>query len=158
MQRIAAAGLDTRAKTCNYINNIMAYLEAQAAGAETAIMLDAQGHVAEAYSSNLFIVKDGRVLTPALGSILNGITRRLILDFCSKSELPAAETRLSTYDLFTADEVFECGTMAEVRPLVKINGRTIGDGKPGPITKRLHGLLRAMMESGEYGEPIGLNA
>lgn len=158
VQRIAAAGLDTRAKTCNYINNIMAYLEAQAAGAETAIMLDAQGHVAEAYSSNLFIVKDGRVLTPALGSILNGITRRLILDFCSKSELPAAETRLSTYDLFTADEVFECGTMAEVRPLVKINGRTIGDGKPGPITKRLHGLLRAMMESGEYGEPIGLNA
>ena len=158
VRRIPAASLDTRAKTCNYINNIMAYLEAQAAGAETAIMLDAEGNVAEAYSSNLFVVKDGRVLTPNLGSILNGVTRRLLLDLCRENKLPAAETRLSTYDLVTADEVFECGTMAEVRPLVKINGRGIGDGKPGPITKQLHGLLRAMMESGKHGEPIGLAA
>ncbi len=158
VRRIPAASMDTRAKTCNYINNILAYLEAQAAGAETAIMLDAEGNVAEAYSSNLFVVKDGKVVTPSLGSILNGVTRRLLLDLCHQNNLPATEGRLSTYDLVTADEVFECGTMAEVRPLVTINGRTIGGGKPGPITKQLHGLLRDMMESGKHGEPIGLAA
>lgn len=156
VRRVPAASLDSRAKTCNYINNILAYLEGRAAGADTAIMLDAEGNVAEAYSSNLFIVKNGKVATPALGSILSGITRGLILDLCRKEGLEATEARLSTYDLLTADEVFECGTMAEVRPLIKIDGRTIGDGAPGPIARKLHGLLRAMMEAGVDGVSIGL--
>lgn len=156
VRRIAPAGFDSRAKTCNYINNILAYLEAQAAGAETALMLDADGYVAEAYSSNIFTVKDGVVATPALGHILGGITRGTLLAICRDLGVPAVEARLTTYDLLTADEVFECGTMAEVRPLVRINGRTIGAGSPGPMAQRLHQALREMMESGLHGEPIGI--
>ncbi|MGE0719399.1 MAG: branched-chain-amino-acid transaminase [Alphaproteobacteria bacterium] len=155
VRRMPPAGLDARAKTCNYINNILAYLEAKAAGAETALMLDADGYVAEAYSSNIFIVKGGKVATPELGHILGGITRGTLIDICRRIEVPVVETRLTTFDLLTADEVFECGTMAEVRPLVRINGRAIGDGAPGPMARRLHGVLREMMESGLHGEPIG---
>ncbi|BBK41173.1 branched chain amino acid aminotransferase [Allostella vacuolata] len=155
VRRLAPAGFDSRAKTCNYINNILAYLEAQAAGAETALMLDADGYVAEAYSSNIFTVKDGVVATPALGHILGGITRGTLLGICRDQGIPAVETRLTTYDLLIADEVFECGTMAEVRPLVRINGRTIGQGVPGPMAQRLHQVLRGMMESGLHGEPVG---
>lgn len=154
VRRMAPASFDSRAKTCNYINNIMAYLEAQAAGAETALMLDADGYVAEAYSSNIFMVRDGAVATPALGHILGGITRATLLGICRSLGVPASEGRLTSYDLLTADEVFECGTMAEVRPLVRINGRTIGDGSPGPVARRLHQALREMMESGRHGEPI----
>ncbi|WP_374441732.1 branched-chain-amino-acid transaminase [Stella sp.] len=154
VRRMAPAAFDSRAKTCNYINNILAYLEAQAAGAETALMLDAEGYVAEAYSSNVFVVKDGTVATPALGHILGGITRATLLGLCRAEGIPAVEGRLTTYDLLTADEVFECGTMAEVRPLVRINGRTIGPGTPGPMARRLHRCLREMMESGQHGEPI----
>ncbi|MCC7271390.1 MAG: branched-chain-amino-acid transaminase [Alphaproteobacteria bacterium] len=155
VRRVAPAGFDSRAKTCNYINNILAYLEAKAAGAETALMLDADGYVAEAYSSNVFTVKDGVVATPALGHILGGITRATLLGICRDIGVRAVETRLTTFDLLTADEVFECGTMAEVRPLIRINGRSIGDGRPGPMARRLHGELRTMMESGLHGEPIG---
>ncbi len=155
VRRIAPAGFDSRAKTCNYINNILAYLEAQAAGAETALMLDTDGYVAEAYSSNIFVVKDGTVATPALGHILGGITRGKLLGICRELGVPAVETRLTTYDLLTADEVFECGTMAEVRPLIRINGRTISGGNPGPMARRLHEALRDMMESGLHGEPVG---
>lgn len=159
VRRIPPASMDSRAKTCNYLNNILAYLEARAAGAETAIMLDADGYVAEAYSSNIFIVKGGKVATPALGHILGGITRSLLIDACRTLDLSCTESRLTTYDLLTADEVFECGTMAEVRPLIQINGRKIGSGEPGATARQLHTELRRIMESGEHGEPIpGLGA
>lgn len=157
VRRMPPASIDSRAKTCNYINNILAYLEARAAGAETALMLDSEGYVAEAYSSNIFVVKGGKVATPALGHILGGITRGLLIECCGTLGIPIAETRLTTYDLTVADEVFECGTMAEVRPLVQINGRKIGDGEPGPVAARLHGELRRIMEAGDRGEPIGLD-
>jgi branched-chain amino acid aminotransferase len=151
VRRIPPACLDSRAKSCNYLNNIMAYLEAKAAGADTAIMLDTEGFVAEAYTSNLFCVKDGQVVTPALGSILAGITRRTLLGICKELGIPAREGQVTTYDLYTADEVFECGTMAEVRPLLKVNGRTIAGGEAGPIGARIHQALRKMMESGKHG-------
>lgn len=157
VRRMPPASIDSRAKTCNYINNILAYLEARAAGAETALMLDAEGYVAEAYSSNIFIAKDGRVATPQLGHILGGITRGLLIECCRAQDIAIAETRMTTYDLMTADEVFECGTMAEVRPLVQINGRKIGDGEPGPVARRLHGELRRIMESGDRSEAVGLD-
>ncbi len=151
VRRIPPASLDSRAKTCNYLNNILAYLEAKAAGADTAIMLDADGYVAEAYSSNLFCLKGGTVLTPALGHILGGITRSTILRLCGELGIAAREGQMTVYDFYTADEVFECGTMAEVRPLLSINGRTIADGKAGPVGARIHKALRKMMESGEHG-------
>lgn len=153
-RRIPPQSLDSRAKTCNYLNNIMAYLEAKAAGADTALMLDVDGYVAEAYSSNIFCVKSGTVSTPDLGHILGGITRGLLLELCRTMGIPARETRLTVLDLYTADEVFESGTMAEVRPLIKINGRTIGDGSGGPVSRRLHAELRRMMEAGRHGNPI----
>jgi branched-chain amino acid aminotransferase len=151
VRRIPPECLDSRAKTCNYLNNIMAYLEAKAAGADTAIMLDTQGHVAEAYTSNLFCVRNGAVMTPALGHILGGITRATLLRICGELAIPAREGQLTVYDLYTADEVFECGTMAEVRPLLRINGRVIGDGKAGSVGARIHRQLRLLMESGEHG-------
>ncbi len=151
VRRIPPASLDSRAKTCNYLNNIMAYLEAKAAGADTAIMLDSEGYVAEAYSSNLFCVKGGVVLTPALGHILGGITRATLLGICRELGIPAREGQVTVYDMYTADEVFECGTMAEVRPLLKVNGRVIAKGEAGPIGARIHEQLRRMMESGKHG-------
>jgi branched-chain amino acid aminotransferase len=154
IRRMPAQSLDARAKTCNYINNILAYLEARAAGAETAVMLDIDGNVAECYSSNIFCVRHGKVFTPETGQILNGITRTALLEICARLQIPAREARLTTFDLLTADEVFESGTMAEVRPLIRINGRTIGTGQPGPVAATLHAELRRMMESGEYGEPV----
>lgn len=120
-------------------------------------MLDCDGYVAEAYSSNIFVVKGGKVATPPLGHILGGITRSLLIDLGKSLDLPISETRLTTYDLMTADEVFECGTMAEVRPLIAINGRMIGGGRPGPIAARLHAALRKVMESGERSDPVGLD-
>jgi len=151
VRRIPPASLDSRAKTCNYLNNIMAYLEAKAAGADTAIMLDSDGYVAEAYSSNLFCVKSGVVMTPALGHILGGITRATLLRICGELGIATHEGQVTVYDLYTADEVFECGTMAEVRPLLRINGRTVAGGEAGPVGARIHGALRKMMESGEHG-------
>lgn len=151
VRRIPPACLDSRAKSCNYLNNIMAYLEAKAAGADTAIMLDTDGFVAEAYTSNLFCVKDGLVVTPDLGYILGGITRRTLLAICGELGIPAREGRLTPYDLYTADEVFECGTMAEVRPLLRINGRVVANGEAGPTGARIHAGLRKMMESGKHG-------
>jgi branched-chain amino acid aminotransferase len=151
VRRIPPECLDSRAKTCNYLNNIMAYLEAKAAGADTAIMLDTEGYVAEAYTSNLFCVKNGTVLTPSLGHILGGITRATLLRICGELGIPAREGHLTVYDLYTADEVFECGTMAEVRPLLKINGRVIGNGEAGATGARIHAQLRKLMESGKHG-------
>jgi branched-chain amino acid aminotransferase len=151
LRRIPPECLDSRAKTCNYLNNIMAYLEAKAAGADTAIMLDGEGYVAEAYTSNLFVVKDGKVMTPTLGHILGGITRSTLLQICQELDIPHAEAKLTTYDLYTADEVFECGTMAEVRPLLKVNGRVVNTGQAGPIGQRIHAQLRSLMESGKHG-------
>lgn len=151
VRRIPPACLDSRAKTCNYLNNIMAYMEAKAAGADTAIMLDTEGYIAEGYSSNLFCVKNGTVITPALGHILGGITRATLLRICENLEIPTREGQLTVYDMYTADEVFECGTMAEVRPLLKINGRTIANGDAGPLGMKIHQNLRALMESGENG-------
>jgi branched-chain amino acid aminotransferase len=157
IRRMPAQSLDARAKTCNYINNILAYLEARAAGAETAVMLDIDGNVAECYSSNIFCVRGGEVFTPDVGQILRGITRSALLEICNRLGIRTQETRITTFDLLTADEVFESGTMAEVRPLIQINGRTIGDGQPGPIAAALHKELRLMMESGKYGEAVALH-
>lgn len=154
VRRISPQSLDSRAKTCNYLNNIMAYLEARAAGADTAIMLDCEGYVAEAYTSNLFCVKNGHVMTPALGHILGGITRSTLIGICRELGIPVGEGRLTVYDLYTADEVFESGTMAEVRPLLKINGRTIGKGESGPVGRKIHAELRKLMESGTRGTVV----
>jgi len=154
LRRTPPQCVDGKAKTCNYINNILAYMEARQAQADTAILLDVDGYVAESYAANLFCVKGGTVRTPALGSILNGITRQTILALCGELGLPQAETSLTPHDLYCADEAFETGSLAEVKPITTLGGRPIGDGKPGPVTRRLHGALRQMMESGKASTPL----
>lgn len=130
--------LNPQIKSLNYLNNILAKIEAVNAGAEEAIMLNSEGYVAECTGDNLFIVKRATLLTPPvyLGS-LRGITRDVIFDLAKAIKIPVREEVLTRHDLFNADECFLTGTAAEAIPVVKIDGRKIGDGKPGKITLKL---------------------
>jgi branched-chain amino acid aminotransferase len=147
------SALNPAIKSLNYLNNILAKIEANNAGCEEAIMLNAEGFVAECTGDNIFAVKEGHLLTPPLSAgALYGITRRTVMDLAAQSGLAVSEPDLTRYDLFNADECFLTGTAAEIMPVVKIDGRTIGSGKPGPVTRNLvteyHTLTKAS------GEPI----
>ncbi|MEA2710324.1 MAG: branched-chain amino acid aminotransferase [Phycisphaerales bacterium] len=132
------AALSPRIKSLNYLNNILARMEATDAGVAEAIMLNHLGNVAECTADNIFIVRRGKVLTPTIvDGILEGVTRQAILDLCKRLDIPHVEQSFQKHDLFVADECFVTGTAAEVAPVTKIDGRIIGDGHPGPITKRL---------------------
>jgi branched-chain amino acid aminotransferase len=147
------SALNPAIKSLNYLNNILAKIEANNAGCEEAVMLNAQGFVAECTGDNLFIVKENRLMTPPLtAGALYGITRAVVLDLATKLGLVAAETDLTRYDLFNADECFLTGTGAELVPVVRIDGRVIGHGKPGPITERLVDQYRTLTKMS--GEPI----
>ena len=147
------SALNPAIKSLNYLNNILAKIEANNAGCEEAVMLNAEGFVAECTGDNLFIVKAGQILTPPLSAgALYGITRRVVLDLAVESGLQVAEPNLTRYDLFNADECFVTGTGAELVPVVRIDGRVIGNGKPGPITQRLVTQYHALTKVS--GEPI----
>ncbi len=124
-------------KSLNYLNNILAKIEANAKGGDEAIFLDKLGFISEGSGDNIFIVKNGTILTPPTINSLLGITREVVIEIIKKLGIPFAERNLSLYDLYTADEVFVTGTAAEIAPIVEVDGRKIGDGKPGKITKRL---------------------
>lgn len=147
------SALNPAIKSLNYLNNIMAKIEANNAGVEEAIMLNAEGFVAECTGDNVFIVKDGELFTPPLSAgALYGITRRVVMELAEEEGCRVSEPNLTRYDLFNADECFITGTAAEIVPVVKIDGRVIGGGKPGPLTRKLvqryHALTRVS------GEPI----
>jgi branched-chain amino acid aminotransferase len=130
--------VNPRIKSLNYLNNILAKIEAIRAGCLEAIMLNTKGEVAECTGDNLFVIKKGVAKTPpADAGILDGITRATVLDLCRAANVPTQETALTRHDVYTADEVFLTGTAAEVIAVVKVDGRVIGAGKPGPITKML---------------------
>lgn len=136
-----------RIKSLNYLNNIMAKIEAVNAGAMEAILLNSQGYVAEASADNVFVVKGGRLTTPPTWcGALRGITRDAVMELAAESGYGAAEDIVTRFDLYTADEVFLTGTAAEIIGVTKIDGRTIGDGRPGPVTgdlaDRFHALAR----------------
>ncbi|TDA28299.1 MAG: branched-chain amino acid aminotransferase [Archaeoglobi archaeon] len=124
-------------KSLNYLNNILAKIEANAKGGDEAIFLDKLGFISEGSGDNIFIVKNGSILTPPTINSLPGITREVVIEIIKKLGIPFAERNLSLYDLYTADEVFVTGTAAEIAPIVEVDGRKIGDGKPGKLTKRL---------------------
>jgi len=124
-------------KSLNYLNNILAKIEANAKGGDEAIFLDKLGFISEGSGDNIFIVKNGTILTPPTINSLPGITREVVVEIVKKLGIPFAERNLSLYDLYTADEVFVTGTAAEIAPIVEVDGRKIGDGKPGKVTKRL---------------------
>lgn len=127
-----------QAKSLNYLNSILAKLEAISAGADDAIMLDNRGFVSEATGENVFIVKNGKIMTPPPTSgVLLGITRNCIIELARKLGYEVMERELTPFELITADEVFLTGTAAEIVPVESVNGRKIGTRVPGPITERL---------------------
>ncbi len=134
--------LDSKIHHNNLLNNILAAIEANVAGVDSAIMLDVHGFVSETNDTNLFLVRDGAVYTPHADSCLPGITRRMVLDICRNEDIPAFETNLSLTELYTAGEVFTSGTMGELTPVLEADGRQIGDGKPGTMTQLLQRLHR----------------
>ena len=143
------SALNPAIKSLNYLNNILAKIEANNASVEEAVMLNAEGFVSECTADNLFIIKNGEVLTPPNSAgALYGITRQTVIDLAQAAGLKVSEPDLTRYDLFNADECFLTGTGAEIMPVVKIDGRVIGTGKPGPITRELsvrkyHALTKA---------------
>ncbi len=147
------SALNPAIKSLNYLNNILAKIEANNSGCEEAIMLNSEGFVAECTGDNLFIVKENQLLTPPLtAGALYGITRRVVLDLATELGFKVAETNLTRYDLFNANECFLTGTGAELVPIVRIDGRVIGAGKPGPVTERLVEQYHALTKMS--GEPI----
>src|SRR5437870_8198461 len=147
------SALNPAIKSLNYLNNILAKIEANNSGCEEAIMLNAEGFVAECTGDNIFVVKGGDLMTPPLSAgALYGITRKVVMEIAAESGLRVSEPNLTRYDLFNADECFLTGTGAELVPVVKIDGRVIGDGKPGPITTRLVTQYHALTKVS--GEPI----
>jgi branched-chain amino acid aminotransferase len=147
------SALNPAIKSLNYLNNILAKIEANNGGVEEALMLNAQGYVAECTADNIFILKGGALSTPPLSAgALYGITRAVVMDLAREAGMTVAEPDLTRYDLFNADECFMTGTGAEIIAVVKIDGRVIGDGKPGPVTKRLVSAYHGLTNSS--GEPI----
>ena len=139
------SALNPAIKSLNYLNNIMAKLEANNAGCEEAIMLNAEGFVAECTGDNIFIVKEGQLLTPPRSAgALYGITRRTVMEMAAEGGLNVSEPNLTRYDLFNADECFLTGSASELVPIVKIDGRVIGTGEPGPVTKSLVAQYHAL--------------
>ena len=147
------SALNPAIKSLNYLNNILAKIEANNGGCEEAIMLNSEGFVAECTGDNLFIIKAGQLSTPPLSAgALYGITRGVVMELARTEGLTVSEPNLTRYDLFNADECFLTGTGAEVIPVVKIDGRIIGDGKPGVNTGRLIEKYHALTKTS--GEPI----
>ncbi|MBS3733944.1 MAG: branched-chain-amino-acid transaminase [Phycisphaerae bacterium] len=138
-------------KSLNYLNNILAKIEAIDAGVAEAIMLNEAGTVAECTGDNLFIVSDGAVTTPPPGaSILVGITRGVVMDLARRAGIPLAEADITVEQLYAADECFLTGTAAEVIAVTKVDGHTIGGGKPGPVTQKLLSAFRDYIASGDW--------
>ena len=140
-------------KSLNYLNNILARIEAVRAGTVEALMLNGEGFVAECTGDNVFVIRNEKLTTPPVSAgALNGITRGVVLELASKLGLPASEANLTRYDVMTADECFLTGSAAEIVPVASLDGRTIGTGKPGAVTLQLTTEFRKLTRS--EGTPI----
>jgi len=149
VMRAHPATLDPRIKSLNYLNNILAKIEGLQAGCNEALMLNHKGEVAECTGDNIFLLHDRVLLTPPTDAgILEGVTRGAVIELAEASGLTVRQIPLTKHDVYIADEVFLTGTAAEVVPVVKIDGRTIGAGKPGPITRELSQRFHAMARGG----------
>ena len=132
------AALNPRIKSLNYLNNIMAKMEGIQAGCLEALMLNHKGEIAECTGDNVFVIKGGALYTPPPDAgILQGVTRGVVIDLAGEANIPVHEESLTRHDVFTSDECFLTGTAAEIIPVVKCDGRVIGTGKPGAMTKQL---------------------
>jgi len=154
-RRTPPDSLNPNVKTLNYLNSIVAKMEATRAGAQEAILLDHNGYVTEGTGDNIFIYRDEELLTPPLYlGVLPGITRQAIIELASREELAVRERPFTMFDVYTSDEVFLTGTGAEIIPVVRADGRSIGNGKPGRVTLRLTQCYRELVS--REGAPISL--
>ena len=150
-RRMAASMLPPSVKSLNYLNNILAKVEAVDAGVSEALMLNVDGEVAEATGDNIFIVEGGTAVTPPpAAGILIGITRKVVIDLCGKLGIALKEDRISVERLYAADECFLTGTAAEVIAVTNVDDRVIGSGKPGPVTNRLLKAFRELIRTGQF--------
>ncbi len=142
------AALNPRVKSLNYLNNILAKIEGLQANCEEALMLNHKGEVAECTGDNIFLVSQGRLLTPPIDAgILEGITRDVVIELAEKEGITVRQIPLTRHDVYIAEECFLTGSAAEVVPVVKVDSRKIGDGKPGPTTRRLMKLFHEVTRS-----------
>jgi branched-chain amino acid aminotransferase len=140
------AALNPRIKSLNYLNNILAKIEGTNAGCLEALMLNAKGEVAECTGDNIFVVRGAGLHTPAVhAGILEGITRQAVIDLARSTGRTVVERTMDRHDIYTADECFLTGTAAELIPVVELDGRPIGEGKPGPVTRELLAKFHAMV-------------
>ncbi len=147
------AALDAGIKSLNYLNNILAKMETTQAGVPEGIMLSSEDYVAECTGDNIFLVKNGGLMTPPLHvGNLAGVTREVVMELAEAQGIPACEALFRTKEVYCADECFLTGTAAEVIPVVTVDGRAIGDGRPGPITRSLREAFTALTQS--EGTPI----
>jgi branched-chain amino acid aminotransferase len=152
-RRSNPASLNPAVKSLNYLNNVMARIEANLAGADEALMLNDAGNIAECTADNVFIIKHGQIFTPPItAGALRGITRSVVFDIAGEFDIKVIEADFTRHDIFVADECFLTGTAAEIIPVVKADGRAIGNGKPGPITTRIIARFREITR--ETGTPI----
>jgi branched-chain amino acid aminotransferase len=152
IRRNAPEALPPNIKSLNYLNNILAKIEANVKGGDEAIMIDVHGNVSEGSGDNIFVVKSGRILTPPTLNNLRGITRAAAIELAVKDGIQVTETNMGLFDIYTADEVFVTGTAAEIAPMTKVDGRIIGDGKPGRITRKLMAEFKELTK--KEGTPI----
>jgi branched-chain amino acid aminotransferase len=152
-RRVSPGALSPQVKSLNYLNNIMAKIEAIQAGAGEGLMLNEQGFVAECTGDNIFVLKRGILLTPPISAGgLRGITRQVVFDIAAGFGFPVQEPEMTRYDIYTADECFLTGTAAEIIPVVSLDRRPIGSGKPGPQTARFIARFRELTQCS--GTPI----
>ena len=142
IRRIPPDCVDQNIHSCNLINSILAKIQANAAGADDALMLDVQGFVAETNATHVFIVKGGVVVTSDTGSCPEGITRAAVLEICEREGIPHQVKNISLAEVYRAEEMFCTGTMGELAPVVELDGRPIGSGRSGEMTGRLSALFR----------------
>jgi branched-chain amino acid aminotransferase len=142
------AALSPRIKSLNYLNNILAKIEGMQAGCIEALMLNHKGELAECTGDNVFLVHGGRISTPPVDAgILEGITRDAVIELAREAGIEVSEVALTKYDAYVADEIFLTGSAAEVIPVVKLDGRVIGEGKPGPVTRDLTARFKKLSRS-----------
>jgi branched-chain amino acid aminotransferase len=152
-RRTNPSALNPAVKSLNYLNNVMARIEANQANADEALMLNDEGNVAECTADNVFIIKNGQIFTPPItAGALRGITRSVVFEIAAETGIKVIEADITRHDVFVADEAFLTGTAAEIVPLIKADGRPIGTGKPGPITTRMIARFRELTR--ETGTPI----
>ena len=152
VRRVPPQALSPSIKSMNYLNQILARIQGNESGADEVLMLDLQGYVSEASADNVFIVREGKVTTPPTSTNLPGVTRETVLELCAELGYPSAEQLFTLFEVYTADECFITGTAAEVGPVTEVDGRKIGDGRPGKITTHLMKAYKERVTS--TGTPI----